>query len=173
MRFLILQHTEAPGWVYDEIDRQAKRFGHSLVKWSQTLVDGIDYDGIICIPKDSCELNSLQQDDIKNEKRIEIGRGIFEGINKGLEHTYFIAYDDDVDMDDQEIIAVSGFNHVKYPTSKDYACWGYLDNWGSSKGYELSELFSNLFPAGTDNTKAQNTTTEPFNHGKGDLLLLS
>lgn len=137
MRFLIYQNDSAPGWVYDEVKRQADKFGHVLVKWTSGLVFGKDYDGILAIPASSYLLDNIGTDNTDEEckdtmdddadyRKMTIGRGIYEGLAVNHPNTYVVAYNTDYgNSDDIHLFQGYTLDRSEYDSS-NYIAWADL-----------------------------------------------
>lgn len=138
MRWLIYQNDKSPGWVYDEICKQADYYGHKLVKWAAGLTYGKDFDGVLAIPETSYMLDNIgtcsndddevlkQIKDDSDYRSMSIGRGIYEGLKANHPNTYVVAYNTDND-DPADIHLFQGFslNRDGYD-NLDYKEWADL-----------------------------------------------
>jgi hypothetical protein len=132
MRFLIYQDKQCPGWVYDTCKEVAATHGHTFVKWEAHLQLGKHFDGVLVFPRPADGLNYLcqgvlsekyEEDEDDDDITVEVGRGVYEGLNAKRPNTYLVAYDDEHDHLNR-VELVQGYELERGDSSDDYNEWG-------------------------------------------------
>ena len=179
MRFLILQHKNAPGWLYNAVDKIAKESGHILVKWEKHLIAEKDFDGILMLPEHDLVHQYIANKFHLNDFEVTIGRGFYEGVKLKMPHTYYLPwhqFDEDNKQDDFEtceysklpgervIAAATSLRCIENEDTSDFSDYGVLDMWNKATYFDFPELMKTLSKTVIPSSSVSK--------GQDDLLLL-